>query len=191
MNRARHAFLPSTALALDEDGGRAVRHLLDERHHAAEGGAAADHGALGPEVFELLLECAVLLDQRASLERLADDLQQLLAAERLGDEVVGAVLHRVDGFFDRAERGEEDHVDVRRQGLGRAEQLDAGEPGHLEIAEDQVETPTLDAVERGAAVGREHDAIAGAGQRALQAFAQSGVVVGDEERRPFRHARLA
>src|SRR2546426_2234024 len=88
-------LLARAALALDEHGGGAVRHLFDERHHPPEGGARADHLALGAEVLQLLLEGTVLLDQVAPLEGLADELQELLAPERLGGEVVGAVLHRL------------------------------------------------------------------------------------------------
>ena len=46
------------------------------------------------------------------LERLADDPDQLGALERLGQEVDGAILHRLDGFLDGAERRQQDHVHV-------------------------------------------------------------------------------
>ena len=43
-----------------EHGGRAVRHLLHERHEPAEGGARPDHVALPQQVVEALLQRAVL-----------------------------------------------------------------------------------------------------------------------------------
>ena len=189
---ARHALLARAALALDEHGGRAVGHLVDQRHHPAEGGAGADDRALPEQVVEALLQRLVLLDQVAALQRLVDQLEQLLAAEGLGEEVVGAVLHRLHRFLDGAEGGEEDDVDVGRDRLGRAQQLEAGEARHLEVGDDEVDAAGLEALERGAAVGGEHDAVALARQRALEALAQPGIVVGDQQRGGLRHgARLA
>src|SRR2546430_13505360 len=103
-------LLARSALALDEHVGRAVRHLLDERHHPAERGARADHLAPGAEVLQLLLDGTVLLDQVAPLEGLADGLQELLAPERLGEEVVGTVLHRLHRFLHGAKGGEENDI---------------------------------------------------------------------------------
>jgi len=106
--------------APDENRRGAVGDLLDEGQHPPERGARADHLSLGANVFQLLLERLVLLDQVAPLEGLVDELQQLLAPERLGEEVVGAVLHRLDRFLDGAERRQQDHVDVGPDRLRRA-----------------------------------------------------------------------
>jgi hypothetical protein len=63
------ALLAGPALALDEDGGRAVGHLLDERHHPPEGRAGADDRPLSQQVIEALLQRLVLLDEVATLQR--------------------------------------------------------------------------------------------------------------------------
>jgi hypothetical protein len=185
---ARHQLLAGAALTLDEHGGRRRRHLLDEHHHAAEGRAATDDRALAQQVVQALLQHLVPLDQLAALERLVDQLEQLLAAEGLGEEVVGAVLHRLHRLLDGAEGGEEDDVHVGRDGLGRPQQLEPGEAGHLEVGDDEVDRPVLQALEGGAAVGGEQHAIPLARQRALEALAQPRIVVGDEQR-AIRHAR--
>src|SRR3989441_241461 len=99
VDRARHQLLTRPALALDENRRRAVGGLLDERQHPPPGRAGADHLTLGAEVLQLLLERPVLLDQIAPLEGLVDELDELLPPERLGEEVVGAVLHRLHGFL--------------------------------------------------------------------------------------------
>ena len=187
----RHALLAGAALAEDEHGGRGVGHLLDQRHHAPEGRAGADHRPLAQQVVQALLQRLVLLDELAALERLVDQLQELLAAEGLGEEVVGAVLHGLDGFLHRAERGQEDDVQVGRDGLGRAQQLEAGEPRHLEVGDDEVDAAALHALQRGASVGGQQHAVALARQRALEALAQAGIVVGDQQRGGIRHGRPA
>jgi hypothetical protein len=175
-------LLAGTALALDEHGGRGVGDLLDQGHQPPEHGAGPDDLALGPQVVELLLQRAVPLDEVAPFQRLVDELEQLLAAERLGEEVVGAVLHRLHGLLHRPERGQQDDVHVGRDGLGRPQQLEPGQARHLEVGDDEVDPAGLEALEGRAPVGGEHDPVALARQRALEALAQSGVVVGDEQR---------
>jgi hypothetical protein len=122
---------------------------------------------------------------------LGHDLQELLAAEGLGDEVVGPVLHGAHRLLHRAEGGQENDVDVHGDGLDGAQQLQAGEPGHLEVREHEIHAATLELLEGGAAVGGQDHAIAGARQRALETLAQPGVVVGDQEGGGLRHGPLA
>src|SRR5262249_28813232 len=103
VDRAGEELLARATLALDQHRRRRRRHLLDEHHRATEGRAATDDGALPQQIVEALLQQLVLLDQLAALERLVDELEQLLAPERLGEEVVGAILHCLDGLLDGAE----------------------------------------------------------------------------------------
>src|SRR5207244_13588340 len=103
VDRAGDELLAGAALALDEHRRGAAGDLLEERHHPAERGARADDRALLEQVVEPLLERAVLLDQVSALEGLADQAQELGALERLGEEGVRALLHRLDRLPDRAE----------------------------------------------------------------------------------------
>src|SRR5256885_13359418 len=132
-------------------------------------------------LFRSLLERAVLLDRVSALEGLADQAQELGALDGLGEEVVRALLHRLARLLDRAEGGQEDHVHFGRDRLDRAEQLDTREPWHLEVGEDQVHAPRLEALEGGVAVGGEDDAVPLARQRALEALAEPRIVVGDQQ----------
>ena len=61
--------------------------------------------------------------ERVALERLLHRLQQHVALERLGEEVVRAVLHRADRRLHRAVGGHEDHLDVRTERPGGGEEL--------------------------------------------------------------------
>ena len=181
MDRAGEELLARAALALDQHRRRRRGHLLDEHHGATERRAAADDRALPQQIVQALLQHLVLLDQLAALERLVDELEQLLAPERLGEKVVGAVLHRLHGLFDGAERGQQDDVDVGRDRFRGAQQLEPREAGHLEIGEDQIDGAALQPLERGAAIGGEQHAIALTRQRALETFAKARIVVGDEQ----------
>jgi hypothetical protein len=122
---------------------------------------------------------------------LVDQLDELLAPERLGQEVVGAVLHRLHGLLDGPEGGQQDHVDVWHDRLGRPQELEPGQSRHSEIRHDQVDAAGLYALERRAPVRGEHDPISLAGQRALEALAQPGIVVGHEQGRGLSHPSLA
>ena len=117
------------------------------------------------------------------LERLADDPEQLGALERLGQEVDGAILHRLDGFLDRAERRQQDHVHVGRHGLDLPQELEPGETGHLEVRQHEVDAAGAEPLEGGGAVGGQDHGVPLAGQHALEALAHGRIVVGDEEGR--------
>jgi hypothetical protein len=99
------------------------------------------------------------------------------ALERLGEEVDGAVLHGAHRFLHRPERGEDDHVHVRGDGLGLFQELETGEAGHLEVGEKQVDAALAQPVERGLPVGSQHHSVAFAGQRPLETLAHRGIVV--------------
>src|SRR5262249_58793050 len=86
MDQARRPFFPGSALTLNENRGRAVGDLLDERHHSTKRRTRADHGALPQQGIQALLERAVLLDEVTTLQRLADHALQLRALDRLGEE---------------------------------------------------------------------------------------------------------
>ena len=75
---------------------------------------------------------------------------------------------------------------LRRETLLRQE-LDAAQPGHLQIGQDQIDPSGLQPLERGLAVGGGHHAVAVAVERPLQALAQPGVVVGDQDGGGVRH----
>src|SRR5207253_3236754 len=121
------------------------------------------------------LEGAVFLDQLAMLERLANDPDQLGALERLGQEVDGAILHRLDGFLDRAERRQQDHVHVGRHGLDLPQELEPGETGHLEVRQHEVDAAGAEPLEGGGAVGGQDHGVPLAGQHALEALAHGRI----------------
>ena len=94
---------------------------------------------------------AVSCDQRALLERLADHAHQVGTLERLGDEVVGALLHGLDGVLDGAVGGHEHGLGLGRHALARLEQVHAGHARHHEVGEQHRHRLAPDDVERLAA----------------------------------------
>jgi hypothetical protein len=58
---------------------------------------------------------AIFGSQQTDVQRAIDGVLNLLERERLGDVVVGAGLHRLDGIFDGRVGGHQDH-----EALGRA-----------------------------------------------------------------------
>jgi hypothetical protein len=182
-------LLAGAALALDEDGRRAVGHLVDQGHEPTESGARPDDIASAQQVVQSLLESAVLGDEGPVLERLPDHPDELAAREGLGQEVAGAVLHGPHRFLDGAEGREHDHVHLRGHCPDLAQELEPGQPRHLEVGEDEVDPALAQTLEGGLPVGRQHDLVALARQRALETLAHGRVVVGDQEPGGVRHAR--
>jgi hypothetical protein len=99
------------ALAEDEHRGRRRSGLGRNLEHPAQGGAGADDFA-AREKLDLLAERAVLLDEGLPLGGLAHALDDPDPLERLLDEVVGTVAHRLHGGLDRAVRGHHDDLGV-------------------------------------------------------------------------------
>ena len=98
MQRLRHQLLAGARLAGDEDGRVGGGHLPDELedlHHRLRG--ADDSLALGGALAELQAQRRDLGAHVGVLEDALQGGEQVVDLEGLGDVVVGAVLHRLDG----------------------------------------------------------------------------------------------
>src|SRR5205085_12288144 len=91
---AREQLLAGAALTEQQHRGRGRRRLADDVERRAQRRALADNGLLG--AGEAGAELLVLLHEPPLLDRLLDALQDRMALQRLGEEVVCAVLHRRD-----------------------------------------------------------------------------------------------
>jgi hypothetical protein len=102
VDRARHQLLPGAALAGDDQRCVGRCHPLDQVVHLAHRGAGADQRAETGAAVERRVEplggapagetCGDRVERRA----------QLVVVERLGEEVLGTELHRLDGLIDPA-----------------------------------------------------------------------------------------
>ena len=134
-----------------------------------------------------LISCrsdAVLFDERLALGRLAHALDDRHALERLFDEVVGALAHRLHRGLDRAVRGHHHDLGVGRDLLhARASSSRPLVPGIIRVGQHHLHAVRAHELERGlGAVGREH-AHAFALEDLLERGDVGRLVVDDEDRR--------
>jgi hypothetical protein len=127
--------------------------------------------------------------QPAALERAVEHDQQVVDLDRLGHVVGGALLHGGHGAGDRAERGHQDHHPLGIVGAGARGQLEAVEPGHLEVGEQQLGGELGELGQRLEAVGGGLDLIALVAQELGQRGPRVGLVVDDQDAASRGHGR--
>ena len=137
MDEPGRQLLAGAALAHQQHAGAGRRHLAQRLQHGAERRRGSQQAALaaGLERRQPGPQGAVLGHQRGLLQRLAHALDHRLPLERLGDEVVGPLLHGGDGRLDGAVGGHQHHLDLRRHGLERAQQRLAAHPRHHQVGD--------------------------------------------------------
>jgi hypothetical protein len=128
--------LAGTAFAGEQNGGITCGGLAGGIEQLAHRGAA---GFQERTVLDGFAQNAVLDAEAADFERAFDDVLDLLERERLGQVIEGAGLHRFNRVFDGGVSGHQDHGDIGNLAAGLLEQLDAVDPGHPVVSEDQIE----------------------------------------------------
>ena len=137
---ARQHRLAGAGLAVDQQ--RAV----GAQHRLASSRAARGWRALSPRNGSTRLRRIALrragqrlLPVALVLEDALDDDEQRVELHRLGEELLGAELHRFDGGVDRRERGEHDErASVRWRGIG--DQVERRAVGQAEVEDGDVGT---------------------------------------------------
>ena len=182
VEEARNALLARAALAGDEDGAPPARDALHELEDALHRRRAPEQ-VLRLMTVDLSAEARVLLDERALLERLADERAQLGGGERLRDEVVRAALHRVDRRLHGGVGGHHDDLRVGRDLLGDRDDIEPGAVRHHQVGEDDAVglRRVLERVARRREAGRGRDGVALPPEEDRQHLAESGLVVDDED----------
>ncbi len=121
---AREHALAGAGVAEQEHRRRVRRDRVGELLHLAHRGRV--EGRLVPgRARREPPEARVRPAERRRLEPLGDQRQEARRVDRLGHEVVGAALHRLDGDVDRRDRGHDDH---RQIGVHGAQQRHHVEP---------------------------------------------------------------
>jgi hypothetical protein len=134
--------------------------------------------------------------RRRGLQRALDAHEQFLDRERLGEEVGGAEAHRLDGGFDAAVGGHQDHRRVGRERTDARERREAVEAGHAQVEHGEVEGRLLPGRQGRCARCDRDDLAAQPPQAAVEEVAHALLVVGDEDaggERPLRvgcHRRI-
>src|SRR5690606_37609625 len=155
VDEARDELLAGSALAGDQHGRRVACDLRGNLERARHGGRLRDDLAVASLDADFLAQARDFAAQRLTLLGLLEREHELVRTERLGEVVVGAALHRLDGHLDAAVGG---HDDDHALAIGLAvavEEVEPAEAGHAHVAEDdvglQLQRPaqTLLAVTRG------------------------------------------
>jgi hypothetical protein len=118
-------FLAGPALPLDQHRDVAGRHLARGLDDLAHRRAGADDPFKPRDVHELLAQGLVLPLERIPLDRPVHLRAEVLQVERLFDEAVGPLVHRLHGGADVAVGG---HKDYRRRRVDLFDLLEQLEP---------------------------------------------------------------
>jgi hypothetical protein len=183
MDGAGGQLLAGARLPRHQHGAARLRDRLDQvedRQHRLA--AAEDVRELVP-FAERPLEQDVLALQLAAFERAMDHDLQLVDVEGLVDVVVGAHAQRFDRRLGRGERGDHDPGQVGVHPLRRAQHVEAGHVGHVDVGDQQVDRPPFQLVEGLAAVLGHHHLVAFATEHDRQQFPHRALVVDDQDAR--------
>ena len=89
-------------------------------------------------ILDLLLEIHVLAHGALVIQRALHGEFQFVDLEGLGDEIVRAELHRLDGLFHRRVGGDEDDGGLRQGAAAFLEHVEAGDLLHFDIRNDNL-----------------------------------------------------
>ncbi len=168
VNHAGHQLLAGAGLAADVDRRLAAGELGDGRPHVLHGGRLADEGsARGRRTI-------------AQLERGADEVAQHLQVHRLGDEVEGARLERLDGGAHVAVGGDHGDGHARMILVHVPDEFDAVAVGQAHVGEAQAEGRRLRRRVGLAEIRHRRGVDVHALQRDLDQLADVGLVVDDQ-----------
>ena len=137
--------------------GADLGHDLEDALHL---GALADDVREPAALFQLLLQVLVPQHELAVGEGALDHEREVVEVGRLGEKVVGAAAHRVDGALDRPVPRQDDHGNRGMGGHDALEQLLSGHARHLEVGDDQVDFGGGHDLERVLTVGGERHLVA-------------------------------
>ncbi len=173
-----HQLLARAGLPEDEDARAYRRHLGDMLPQGHDGGRLAhDLGDVGvrgaaAQVFELP-------GHGVFFQGLADQRPQLVEFVRLGQVMVGALVHGLDRGLDCCEASEHDDFGLWLKTLDRAENAHAVHVAHAQVGEHDVEVVLAEQLQGGLAIGSGLDAIALAPQHMDEIVAGDLLVLDD------------
>jgi len=131
-----------TEPVVEEHAVRQARHLV-VRHRVVQ-----LLGARPDELFKVSFVTSLRFEQGAVFEAAAHGRLDLPEVEGLRHVVEGARAHRFDGALNVALAADHDDDGVGRLRLNQRDHLQAVEALHRDVAEDEVELPPLQEVER-------------------------------------------
>jgi hypothetical protein len=190
MDGAGHPFFARPALPRDQHGRAHWRHSLHQVHDRAQGRTATDQLALRGRL-DLCPQPPIFRDQGLLFEGLVNQRCQLGWLKGLRHEVIGTQAHRLNCVLYRRMRGDQDHLGRLAARFGGRQHVQAGAIRHRQIGEhDRKRLRVLgDGFERGPQTRRQHDLIALPTKEDRQHFAQTRLVLDDQDLGSRRNER--
>jgi len=181
VDKAGHQLLAGPRFAGQHDIAVSGGHLpgrIQELFHLRVG---ADQLGAGLVVLQLLAQLAVFLFQMLLFQGLLDHLADFIDLVGLGDVMVSAGLHGIDGRIDRGVAGDHDDLGYRAVFLRKFQDIHAVDLFHLQVGENQVEPLVLDQRQGLGAVLQGGDLIALILENVGEVFQGDLFVVDDEK----------
>src|ERR1019366_10035519 len=145
----RLALAPAPSMDLPGDNVLAGAALAGEQYSRVAGGGLAGsfeqvlHREAARVEQRLLIDgaaqCAIFRLKDPDLQRAIDGVLNLLERERLGDIVVGAGLHRLDGIFNGRISSHQNYQALGCAPLDLAQQFQPAHLGHPGVGQNQIE----------------------------------------------------
>ena len=136
VHRPGDQFLAGAGFAEDEDGRIGLNnlfHLLEDRLHRR---TAADH--VGKMVFaaQLLAQVLILGNEAALFQGVVEENFQFFNVDRFSEVIKSPLFHRLDCRLGRSVSGHEDDMGLRCLLFDPAQNIEAADPRHKEIGDD-------------------------------------------------------
>ncbi|MNN13033.1 hypothetical protein D3C81_1260500 [compost metagenome] len=180
---ARDQFLAAAGFAADQHVDRRRRQIQHLPAQGLQGRGDAEQARLDVLAqVGLLAQLAVLQHQLALVHGAAQALQQGLRAERLFQEVVGALVHGLHRHRHVAMAGQEDHRQLAVQLLRPLQQAETIQAGHAHVAQDHAGKVAAELLQAILGAGERLHLEAGQFQPLLHRFADARLVVDDHHR---------
>ena len=184
----RHQILAGPALPEDQDGGVRGGHPLDHAEDLLHPGRTRQDAAERLGSWQARAQGHIVAQELSLLGCLADDHLEFLDPGGLGQVVIGAQLHGLDGARNLLEACHHDHLRLFGKTGQLPQDLNAFLARHLHVEDDHVVRRLAQTIERGLPVRHPLHLMALTGQLAHHQLAQVLLVVGHENTDGPAHA---
>ena len=175
-----HEFFAGATLARHDDRRVARRHRFEQREQLAHSLAAAHDAGEPRPLVKRGLQVPDLAPALEFASECGQGRPQLGVVQRLGEKVMGAEFHRLDGFVDAAVRGDQDDRPVAVARLEQLQQREPAELRELNVGDHHVRALAFGEEPGLGPVACHHDMEAPLRQAHLEHFAHGGLVVHHE-----------
>ena len=185
----REQLFAGAALALEQHRHVGPRGAMERHQQLFEPGILADNLRRPAARGELFLQHQILAGHAPHRQRALDDQQEMVRIDRLGEKVERALLDRRDRILNAAERGHDDHRQLRIQLLGRMEHAEAVTHGQSQVRQHHRGVLCLQGRDRLRLIARFDDGVALRLERVAQHGAKGIFVFNQQNRRIGRVTR--